>query len=263
MKNIDKILSYILPTLKSSIVVDGITYAATINKIQLSSTFFHTDRCESCGGCDVAEDNIYTQSEYEKIMSCPDQTFESLSLDPKNLHNLQQGLHEELHEINGKTIPVYSYKLNPVSAYLPTKNKEVVRCTWIQPTEDPTKFYCKIHCVTSITCKMPHLRFIARKNTLSLCITQFGRNWAVKCPVTFAAPEDEAKFNVNKESRLTKLRILHQCATDLNITDTYLPEIISYVESATFANYLQLLGKDILHPCNASPYRCKKLFVQP
>ena len=74
---------------------------------------------------------------------------------------------------------------------------------------------------------MPHLRFVHNQNThhTVIRVIQFGRNWALKCPVEFG-PEDEK----STQSRIDWLRRLYHSSQDLGI-DTWLPEILEYLDS--------------------------------
>ena len=254
MKNIDKLMYYLQLVLKDDVTLDGKVYEANINKIQLSNTFFNTDGCISCGCCCIVEDNVFTQREYDYIMNCTDQQFIDAQLDPEDLHKLKDGIFEEHHTVDGKDVAVYVHKVTPAPFFVPGKGREVNRCSWTRHPDD-THFYCGIHPVTSITCKMPHVRFIKTKNTLSLSMTQYGRNWALGCPIKFDAPKDEKEFNNIKEGRLVKLRLLKQVGEDLNITNTYLPEIIEYVENTTWDNYKSRLTRNIIGPDTSTTTR--------
>lgn len=252
MNNIDKILQYLQVVTKYPIEVDGNIIDKGIRRIRLSNSFFLTDSCNSCGCCDVPESNVYTTSEYQKIMTITEPEYHAYNsaLDMKQLDRLRNGLREEVHTINGKDISVYVFDLEKQYVYVPQKEKECDRCTWMFPAGDVAgyHFYCHIHPVTSITCKMPHLRFLYNKRSdiARLGIYQFGRNWATKCPVVFSEPETEEQFEINRRNRIEKLTILNQCAKDMNI-DTYLNNIIEYIESVEYDHYADFLEKDIIN----------------
>lgn len=245
MDNLSKVLSYLVPLSKSVVIVDGKEVKNSATAIKLSTSFFLKDSCESCGSCCVTESNLYTQSEYDRIMSATDQEFIDYGLDPQYLHTLRDGLIKEHHVINGKDVVTYVYLLKKTHFYLPVKGKDIDRCSWLFTPDDNQHFYCHIHPVTSITCRMPHFRFVqVNGGSVSLGTTQFGRNWAMKCPVQLI-PSDETTFEDVKKAKLEKLKHLLRDANDLNI-DTYLPEIIEYVQKIPFEHQLDYLGKNII-----------------
>lgn len=219
-----------------------------IQSIKLNDSFFHTDSCLNCGGCDPAESNTFTQSEYDRIMEADPSLFKDYGLDPEALQILKTSLVEHIHIINGKRVSTYSYKQVKNFMYLPVRGRELDRCSWCFQ-DSFCKFKCRIHPVTSITCKMPHLRFYHLNNSknTSMGIYQFGRNWALKCPVKFFPPTSEEEFEINKGNRIEKLKQLEQVSQDLNI-QTYLPQVISYVEEIQFDDYTEHLNKNILPP---------------
>lgn len=65
------------------------------------------------------------------------------------------------------------------------------------------------------------------------------------CPVTFHEPVDESEFNEAKESRIGKLKILEQVASDLGI-ETYIPVLLKYIDETTFYNYKNRVGKVVV-----------------
>ena len=247
MNNLDKILQYLTTVMVKPVVVDDEEIFKPIEHIKLSSSFFLKDGCASCGCCCVPESNLYTDTEFIHIMDITKEEVEEYGLDFTYIEKLKSGLNVEPHFINGELKNVYIYNLDKNNLYLPNKGKIVPRCSWVFE-KSPGFFLCHIHPVRSITCIMPHLRMMynTKSKTTSIGNIQFGRNWAVKCPVTFNQPKNESEFNEIKKSRLDKLSHLNVVADDLGI-QTYLPEIIAYVESIPFDNYLDYLGKDILN----------------
>lgn len=259
MDNTSKIIWYLRLVAKEPIQIDGREEWVGITGIKLASTIFNTDGCEVCGDCCcVHEDNVYTQHEYDKIMNMTDDEFRAEGFefgpegfDPWWLTKLKTKLLLEKHIINGKEIPFYiskveDVKLTRVHTSEDKKNILVPRCTFTRRDPDGlTK--CSIHPVRSITCDMPHVRFIYRKNsTVSIGIVQYGRNWAMGCPVKFHEPVDEIEWQKNKDNVLRKLKHLNRNAEDLNI-ETYLPEVIEYLEDIPYENYKSYLGKDIIN----------------
>lgn len=222
-----------------------------IDSVVLNPTFFHTDHCLMCGGCDPAESNLFTESEYQRILSCKDAEFTSVGLDPAYLHMLKAGLEQVFYEINGKTVPAYLFKQQKNIMYLPIRNKELTRCTWCFQ-EDSKRFKCRIHLVESITCVMPHLRFYHSpgKSKSSMGLHQFGRNWALGCKVEFDEPQTEYEFEANKQNRIEKLKQLNQCGLDLNIP-THIPQILEFIEDCDFENYKERIKVNMLVPKRA------------
>ena len=217
-----------------------------INFIKLNSTFFDNDYCLNCGGCDPAEANIFTATEYKKILETTDQDLEDYGLDPRYLHQLKNGLYSMTHMINEADIDVWVYPQDVNQLYLPTRSREIKRCSWCFQSAK-SKFKCRIHPITSITCVMPHLRFyhMHKSSKTSVGIHQFGRNWALKCPVTFTPPETEDQFNKNKQNRIEKLIRLNQAGQDLNI-ETYLEDVIGYVQNIEYEDYEDHLNINII-----------------
>ena len=261
VNNLDKVLSYIVPVAKERIMVDEVDYSKPVNAITLGPKFFHSDSCSLCGGCDVAESNLYTESEYNKIKNMTDEEFRAEGFqfgpegfDTEPFHRLKDGLYEEKHIINGTQITVWIYDLVPTYVWQPhrkVKDHTIIRCSWTNvhnPNQEDQFVTCAIHPVTSITCVMPHMRFThSPSGSVSISLNQFGRNFIINCPVMFQPPKTEEEFEANKKNRLDKLRHLKQCADDFHIS-TYLPEIISYVENVPFDNYENFLGKSMIAP---------------
>lgn len=258
--NIEKLFQYLHCVSKSPIEYGGYwdekrdswrggkTIGDKIDDIRLNEHFFDTDACHMCGGCDPAESNVYTKSEYEHIQAVNEADFIQAGIDPKYLTKLRLGLHPRSHKINGQSIIVHVYEQEPNSLYLPTRDKVIDRCTWCFQ-ENETTFRCGIHVVESITCIMPHLRFfhVSGSNRASIGISQFGRNWALKCPVILTPPDNEEQFEINKGNRIQKLERLNQIGLDLNI-DTYIPEILDYISTLNFSNYSYALNRNVLAP---------------
>lgn len=264
MNNIDKIMQYIQVLAKEPVEVDGKMYdrCRTIKKIQLSDTFFNVDGCTMCGCCDIVdEDNVYVQFEYDKIMSIEEPEFHSYNkdLDINELHRLREGIVKESHTVNGKEVPLYVFKKQTNVVFVPRKGKEVRSCTWLT-TLDGEHFFCNIHPVTSITCKMPHLKFrySSASPTLSIGIFQYGRNWALKCPIILREPQSEGEWKYAYDNRKYKLEYLNRVADELGV-ETYLPDILSYLDTITYENYRSKLRVNIVN-LDESYHPAKRLF---
>lgn len=245
MHNIDKILHYIKFFAKNPIEIDGRIEERKKTGIRLAATFFHTDGCIQCGRCCIGEDHVYTEHEYQRIMNCPESDFEEADLPVFRLHELQQNTFPEKHVINGKEINVYVHKCPKTEMYIPAKGRVKETCNWL--FEQNGLYRCGIHPVSSMTCDLPHTRmFHARERTVSIGTAQYGRNWAMGCPITFHPPKDEEEFNTIKQRRIAKLQSIADCARDMNILDTYIPEIIEYIEKIPYQGYEDYLGFDII-----------------
>lgn len=246
--NIEKLFQYLKCFSKSGIVFNGEKISEPITSIKLNSTIFNCDGCMNCGSCDPPESNLYSESEYQRIKNCTKEEFDKAGLDYSYLEILRDNLHEVYFEINGKTITIYEYKQAKNVLYMKSKNKEYLRCSWCFCADESMGIYkCRIHPVESITCIMPHLKTYHNSNSghSSLGINQFGRNWALKCPVLLKAPSNEAEFNHNKSNVLFKLNRLNEVGDDLNI-ETYLPEVINYISEIPYENYKNYLEKNMI-----------------
>ena len=257
MNNIDKILQYLIPFAKEDIEIDDEAISYDITSIVLSDKFFEVDGCNMCGHCCPPEHNVYTQFEYDYIMSYDLDELEGYGLPRHYIEELRQNLVESTHRINGRNVKLYTFAKPFPMMFLPRKGengKEVPRCYWVHKREDG-HIVCGIHPVRSITCRMPHMRVFHNKRSGHVSITnsQFGRNWALGCLVEFHQPSTQEEFDMVKKGRLVKLQYLNEIAKEFNIK-TYLPEVIQYVDKIQFNNYQSYLGKNIL---NKQP---KKLF---
>lgn len=245
VNNVSKIMQYLRLMTKNPVEVDSVTYDLYRKQIRLADTFFDTDDCISCNCCCVTEDNVFTEYEYGIIQNTKPEDFINHGNPAENLQKLKDGLVEEIHTVNGHEVKLYVYKNSPQKWYVERKQRECDRCGWIY--EDNGRFLCGIHLVSSITCKMPHLRMFynSSSGTISLAISQYGRNWALGCPIKFRKPKDEEEFiNIHK-SRVEKLQLLDNVAKSLTI-DTYIPEIIDYISNITWDNYKERIGKPVI-----------------
>lgn len=246
MNNLSKILSYIQNVAKSDIYIDGKVLPVNNKSIKLSYTFFNSDNCNSCGCCCVPESNVYTQFEYDNICNITPEYVSKYGLDYKYIDKLKSNLKPESHIINDKNINVYNYRLDKNILYLPNKGRNIDRCSWVYESE-PGKFLCHIHLVRSVTCRMPHMRIQHnyKSNSTTIGTIQFGRNWAVKCPINLNEPKSKIEFDHNKSNNLSKLNYLLAISLDLNI-ETYLPDIINYINKLEYDNYKAYLGINML-----------------
>ena len=244
VKNIEKFLEYVTMVAKTPIIVDGQPYFRKKERIRLQYNFFYKDTCQFCGGCCVYEHNLYTPQEYQWILNCPKSEFDKWGLDYSDLDVLKSGLIEERHTI-GLGVEKVFHRFNKIDndMYLPTREKVIPRCAWLKKYEDGT-FKCKIHPVVSLTCDMPHLRFMcSKRGTVSIGIQQFGRNWALHCPVAFSEPQTEEEFNEARASRIRKLQRLDMVTCEFGVK-SWVPELIDYINSIPYDHYKDYLGVD-------------------
>ena len=246
MNNIDKIMYYVKFISTKPIEFDDKVIDATPKKVRIGSHFFHTDDCVSCGKCCIPEWNVFTQSEYDKMQTMSEDYFEKYPLPKQNYTELVNGIEESEHIVNGKTIKLYTFKGPKNPMQIPGTPKAKDKCYWMFHDENSDTYRCGIHPCRSITCAMPHLRWFYNQNsrTLSLSESQYGRNWAIGCPIEFKEPTKE-EFDYCKENRIEKLVWLDTVAKDLNV-DTWLERFIDIVKDITFDNYKQYLGKVVI-----------------
>ena len=148
--------------------------------------------------------------------------------------------------INGKTVYVYVHKCPKTEMFIPAKGKIKQTCNWM--FEQNGLYRCGIHPVVSMTCDIPHMKmFHSKEGSVSIATSQYGRNWAMECPITFRSPKDKDEFEDIKQRRINKLKRIHDCAVDLNINETYVPEVIEYIKSIPYECYKEALGYDFIH----------------
>lgn len=227
MDSMDKIIDYIAKVTKQPLTVNGkVITNKPVDIVSLSDKFFLKDDCHMCGRCCPNENTAFTVSELEKIKNAVELDFEAWGLDYSNKDLLLEGIKQKVININGQDKFYYSHPKDPPStcnrvSYPDRSNLQ--RCHWL--FEDGGLYKCMIHPVRSITCRMPHLRFFHNRKTnkTSMGVSQFGRNWALGCPIEFVGYDEDSV-----QSRIESLKILNETANDLGIK-TYLPEILDYL----------------------------------
>lgn len=237
VNNISKIMQYIEPLSRGPVTVDGVVYDNQAISIKLNHTFLAADSCELCGKCCINEANIFTKSEVKQILNIDRAAYEKCNLDFSLNNQLEKEIYEIKTNINGIEIPLYKVDKKHNYQDIPDRG-HLDRCRWLVKKSDKM-FICGIHPVVSITCDMPHLRFFFNRKTkhLSLGVSEYGRNWALKCPAKF----DKTKIDF----KLSKLYHLQRVCDDLQI-ETRLPEIINHIKKMTPTNYMYMLDVDIL-----------------
>lgn len=178
INNVDKILSYIKP-----ISVDGCKH------LIVNESLFYKDSCDVCGKCCIHEDLIFLPFEVDNMKSIIDNDIkigkEHLGGTVQNIAELVDSLVPMNVDVNGKNKLLYKSRL-PYNTYYFEDRGTLNRCHWDIPVA-PGKLGCGIHLVSSLTCKFPHVRFNYSKDrkTTHIGLMQYGRNWALKCPIIF------------------------------------------------------------------------------
>lgn len=163
-----------------------------------------------------------------------------------NLKKLKNIIKEEKIIINGNEKTIYRVKREHNYYQIPGRGT-LDRCRWLVQKEE-MKYICSIHPVSSITCKMPHLKFYHNRKykNLSIGVGEYGRNWALKCPAKF-------KDDFSKDDKVEKFKHLKRVADDLGI-ETYIPEILKYLEKINENNYKEYINKNILEELKKDEY---------
>lgn len=194
VNNVLKTLMYIYPITKDTIEYNGQIWEP-VNEIYLRESLFCKDECLVCGKCCIAEDNLYLPFEVDRMHEVLaekniDTTVHKLNgKGYDNIKELIDSLEPVTVKINGKEFTLYKSKTEP-NIYEFADRGVLKRCHWDLPTEDG-RLGCGIHPVSALTCRMPHVRFFynhARRST-SIGHSQYGRNWALKCPAKVSKTE--------------------------------------------------------------------------
>lgn len=225
-----KILEYINKVAKEPILLDGQPFGnQPAQRVVLNDSFFWKDDCTMCGKCCPNETTVWTQEGRDRIAGIDPLEFIKWGLNPFVVNELENRIEEQVVTINGKEVTFFvSRKDRSWEAFRlewPDR-KEQPRCHWL--FEKDGTYRCRIHPVRSVTCGLPHCRFFHSKATrnTTIGVSQFGRNWRLKCPVEFVQEVDEA----STQSRILWLERLHATAQDCGI-DTFLPEILAYLHA--------------------------------
>ncbi len=226
-----KILEYVNKVAKEFMIVDGNAFGyAPADKVVLSESFFLKDNCQMCGKCCPNETTVWTREGLQRIESAKSEDFEVWGLDFGAVEDIKSRMKTVIHSVNGKNIEFYVSEKDPASVATKlswSDRKEQTRCHWLFEKEGT--YRCRIHPVRSVTCGMPHCRFFhsetAHDTTTTIALSQFGRNWALKCPVEFGEVDEESV-----QTRILWLERLNAVAQDIGV-DTYLPEILEYLKA--------------------------------
>lgn len=222
-----KILEYLNKVAKEPIILNGQPFGTPpVTRVILNESFFQKDDCVMCGKCCPNETTVWTNEGILRINNATPEDFSKWGLDYNVIKDIFSRMRFQDVNINGNVVGFFiSDKDKPNEAFRlewPDR-KEQPRCHWLFEREGT--YRCRIHPVRSVTCGMPHCRFFhsARTHTTTIGLSQFGRNWALKCPIEFGPVDEESV-----QTRILWLERLYATAEDCGI-DTFLPEILQYL----------------------------------
>lgn len=224
-----KILEYINKVAKEPIMVNGEPFGnPPAQRVVLNDSFFWKDDCTMCGKCCPNETTVWTTEGMNRVNSTTAEEFERWGLDFGVMSELHKRIKTHIIHINGKTVPFFTSDKDSAKEAFRLRwpdRKEQPRCHWL--FEKDGTYRCRIHPVRSVTCGMPHCRFFHSQasHTTTIGLSQFGRNWALKCPVEFGEVDESST-----QTRIFWLERLYATAEDCGI-DTFLPEILYYLHA--------------------------------
>ena len=224
-----KILEYLNKVSKEPIVLNGQLFGTPpVTKVVLNASFFQKDDCVMCGKCCPNETTVWTEEGMSRISNLNPEEFTRWGLNPFVVNEIENRINVRPVIINDKEVVFYvsdKDKTNEAFHLKWSNRKEQPRCHWL--FEKDGTYRCRIHPVRSVTCGLPHCRFFHSQatHTTTIGLSQFGRNWALKCPVEFG-PVDEESI----QSRILWLERLNATAEDCGI-ETFLPEILEYLHA--------------------------------
>ena len=222
-----KLLEYIDKVAKEPLILNGEPFGTPpVQKVVLSDSFFQKDDCTMCGKCCPNETTAWTVEGKKRIDNLDPDEFIKWGLNPFVVNEVLGRINEQVVNINGKEVVFFVSDKD--------KNKEALHVEWPDRMEQPRchwlfekdgTYRCRIHPVRSVTCGMPHCRFFHSESThtTTIGVSQFGRNWRLKCPVQFGAFDEESV-----QTRILWLERLYASAEDCGI-DTFLPEVLRYL----------------------------------
>lgn len=222
-----KLLDYLGKVSKESIVLDGKPFGSgPVRKVTLNESFFHKDDCVMCGRCCLNETTAWTSEGVNRINRAVSEDFEKWGLDHGVIKEIFKRMKTHVVDINGKSVSFFVCDRDKTSEAFHLEwpdRKASPRCHWL--FEKDSTYRCRVHPVRSVTCGMPHCRFFhnAKTHSTSIGVSQYGRNWALKCPVKFGEVNEEST-----QSRILWLERLYAVSKDCGI-DTFLPEILDYL----------------------------------
>lgn len=226
--SMSKILEYVSKVAREPIFVNGERYPTPpVERVILQESFFFKDDCTMCGKCCPNETTVFTDEGWGRIHSARKEDFLKWGLDPVAKEELIMRCGADVIDINGRSIVYWVSDKDhgkQANRLAWPDRAERERCHWLFEKDGTHR--CRIHPIRSVTCGMPHCRMFLNKSTRTstIGVSQFGRNWALKCPVQFGPADEESTL-----SRIHWLNILNNVAQDLGIP-TFLPEILNYLD---------------------------------
>lgn len=224
-----KLLEYVNRVSKVPMIVNSELFGhAPPSKVTIRPSFFLKDSCNMCGKCCPNETTAWTAEGYTRLISEPASTFVRFGLNPSVKDAILAGVVQTEIDVNGKLVPIW---VHPADSRKDAKRlswldrAEVARCHWLFEVAGTHR--CSIHPVRSITCGLPHVRFIytAKTNHTTIGTSQFGRNFRLKCPIEFKEVDEQST-----QTKIMWLKRLNDCANDFGVP-TFLPEIIDYLDN--------------------------------
>lgn len=226
-----KLLDYISKVAAEPIRInDEPTYDATV-AVTISETFYGNDACRMCGRCCMNETTVWSPVDWEEnVLTATEEDFKKWNL---SFEDKQKVIDESIK---------HPLKINDLDTYFMVhprdKGEQITTLSWPDRKprdtchfmfQDGDWWRCKIHPIKSITCGIPHMRFFHNKKSqkTSIGISQYGRNWAMKCPEvlnTRLATEEELS------GRIYWLERLNEAAKCFNVK-TFLPQVLEYLHA--------------------------------
>lgn len=195
--------------------------------INISQSLWHKTYCLCCGECCKNFNTVFSAEEYKEVQRRANEGSEP--------HKDYCSLAVELPlKVNG--VDYHYVEVPPMSPKDPNalmnKRGTAIHCRYIDPQPDGKKF-CRIHEYRSVSCGFPHLELrCTQGHTPSLLHVQYGRNWALGCPVDLKLPEYDQETYENDVYWLTRL---YEFAESYNIP-TMLPQILEIFSKVDVAN---------------------------
>lgn len=216
-----KFLDYVAHLAKEPVhlEIDGTDYNwEAPDRIVLSPLFFRGDDCFRTGKCCKNYDIVFTQEGVDEIHKATKENYDAWGLPMDGHDGLLSRLTEKNVLVNGSPSKLW---MDPATK----ESKATGKCNHLQYGEDGLSF-CDIQPVKSITCHMPHNVVKFSRGTTHIRKQQFGRNWALGCPVKFRGFDYE-RFTTVDVPLFERLGVV---GDDLGI-ETWIPEILDLFKS--------------------------------
>lgn len=239
INNVDKIMSYITPVSVSA-----------CDHLYLNESLFYKDGCVVCGKCCIHEDLIFLPFEVDNMRSviAHDSKIpkEHLGGTVQNISDLVESLVPLTVNVQGKEKLLYKSKL-PYNTYEFDDRGTLNRCHWNIPVGNDM-LGCGIHLVSSLTCKFPHVRlnYSKERKTTHIGLMQYGRNWALKCPIVF----DETFYPQTVLNVIQKFELLNRYCEYFEIANHCDKILNTLVQVKTVYDVKKVCNIDLLQRSN-------------